>query len=330
MTYPLMENATYTMALGLAVLLLAAAAATNVSADDAYASQPHIFVVFADDMGFDDISFHGSDQIPTPNIDALHSYGVGLQRYYTAPMCTPARSSLLTGRYPSNVGMQHFVIANFEPWGLGLDEKLLPEYMRDAGYATHLVGKWHAGFYEERRTPNHRGFDSFFGCLGGYIDYYNHSVDALVAGYADGFDIRNNLNVSFDTLGRYATDLFTDVALQKIREHDRDQPLFMHVSYNAPHAANPGDPLQAPAELVAVFGHIANVQRRKYAAMVASLDRNIGRLVRGIDEAGMLDNSVILFVADNGSPVLGLLNNTGSNYPFRGVSGVGIFTERTT
>lgn len=95
-------------------------------------------------------------------------------------MCTPARSSLLTGKYASSVGMQHSSISNYEPWGMSLGEKLWPEYMKDAGYVTHMIGKWDVGHYEKRRTPTERGFDSFFGIYGGWIDYYNHSSDCLV------------------------------------------------------------------------------------------------------------------------------------------------------
>lgn len=290
--------------------------------------RPNIIVILADDMGWDDISMHGSDQIPTGNIDAFHTYGIGLHRHYTAPMCTPTRSSLLTGRYPSTLGMQNFVIGIPQPWGLGLDQKLLPQYLKEVGYSTHLVGKWHAGFYTARNTPPARGFDTFFGCYGGAIDYYNHSADGLVPGYANGFDIRDQWDVSYKTLGRYSTDLFTDIALERVKSHVSNNvtgPLFLQVTYNAPHAGNPGDPLQAPSSIVKEFAYIKDAARRKYAAMVTSLDRNIGRLIKGLDQAGMLDNSVVLWFADNGSPVDGLFSNSGSNFPQRGVSCLIVF-----
>lgn len=125
-------------------------------------------------QGFDDVSIHGSNQIPTPNIDSLGIMGIQLNGMYVAPQCTPSRSSLMTGKYASNLGMQNALAAH-KPYGLGLQEKTIAQYMKDAGYGTHLIGKWHLGFYEKVYTPIFRGFDSHFGYLGGLIDYYNHS-----------------------------------------------------------------------------------------------------------------------------------------------------------
>ncbi|CAN7943622.1 unnamed protein product, partial [Ixodes hexagonus] len=124
--------------------------------------------------GWDDVSFHGSSQIPTPNLDALAADGITLHNYYVQPMCTPSRAALMTGLYPIRTGMQHWVIRSPEPWGLPLELKLMPEHLKDLGYSTHLVGKWHLGYFKKEYTPTYRGFDSFYGYYNGYIDYYSH------------------------------------------------------------------------------------------------------------------------------------------------------------
>lgn len=140
---------------------------------------------------------HGSNQIPTPNIDAIGALGVQLNRMYVAPMCSPSRSAFMTGKYESNLGMNHFVIRSDQPYGLGLDELTLPEVLRQGGYQTNLVGKWHLGFFKESYTPLERGFDSFFGYLGPYIDYFNHSLTLQVIHIIQYNSFRYNFNPYF-------------------------------------------------------------------------------------------------------------------------------------
>lgn len=293
------------------------AAAAPVAPDHHHRRRPHIVVILADDLGFDDVSFHGSDQIPTPNIDSLGYQGQILNRHYVAPMCTPSRSVLMTGKYMLRMGMQHSVISNPEPWGLPVSERLLPEYLHDLGYSTNLVGKWHLGFARSEWTPTKRGFDHFRGYLGAYIDYFQHHAN--VSGWS-GYDMRLNAAVDNANRGKYATDMLTEYAINVIDGHDPDKPLFLLVNHLAPHTGNTDDPMQAPVETVERFSYIKDMKRRIYAAMVSKLDDSVGAIVDSLKKRNLLKDSLILFSSDNGAPTLGGQSNGGSNYPLRGVS----------
>lgn len=132
--------------------------------------------------------------------------------------------------------------------------------------------------------------------------------------------MRRNTTLAWDTQGQYATDLFTNIAVEKIRNHNKDQPLFLYLAQLAAHAGNEELTLQAPEEEIAKFSYIKDPFRRAYAAVMSKLDESVGRIVTALKETKLLGNSVIVFVSDNGSPVVGELHNAGSNYPFRGVS----------
>ncbi|XP_055704765.1 arylsulfatase J-like [Phlebotomus papatasi] len=282
---------------------------------------PNIIIILADDLGSHDVSFRGSSQIPTPNIDALGYQGVILNRHYVPALCSPSRAALLTGKYPINTGMQHSVILSNEPWSLPMSEKLLPEYLKECGsYRTHMVGKWHLGFAKKIYTPLQRGFDSHFGSWGPSLSYFSHRYILPWEPFFDGYDLRRNENVTYEGKGEYITDMITDEAVHVIRNHARapGKPLFLMVTHVAPHAAEDTNPLQAPEEDVAKFGYIEDPERRVYAAMVASLDRSVGKIVMTLQETELLRNSVILFFSDNGAPTKGTYNTTGSNYPLRG------------
>nr|ATE50188.1 arylsulfatase 4 [Phyllotreta striolata] len=279
---------------------------------------PNIIVIMADDMGFNDVSFHGSSEIPTPNIDALAYNGVILNSHYTQSLCTPSRSTFLTGKYPIHTGMQHSVILETEPWGLPLNETLLPELLKNKGYATHAIGKWHLGFFKKEYTPTFRGFDSHFGYWQGYQDYYSHMTKATYSGEI-GYDMRRNLEVDYEAKGKYSTTLFTEEAVKLIRQHNTSKPMFLYMAHLAPHAGLPSEPLQAPDEEVYKFAHISDPERRVYAAMVSMLDKSVGDVVKALRDRRMLQNSVILFLSDNGAAPEGVHANRGSNYPFRGM-----------
>ncbi|KAK4299256.1 hypothetical protein Pmani_028454 [Petrolisthes manimaculis] len=151
----------------LAGYIAVAAAAAN--------RQPHIIIIVADDLGFNDVGFHGSTQIPTPNIDALAYSGLILNNYYVQPICTPSRSALMTGKHPIHTGLNHDVIYGPQPYGLPLAEQLLPQYLLRHGYTTRHVGKWHLGMAIQELTPTYRGFISHLGYWGGHQDYYDHT-----------------------------------------------------------------------------------------------------------------------------------------------------------
>ncbi|XP_059608021.1 arylsulfatase B-like [Phlebotomus argentipes] len=288
-------------------------------------NKPHIIILMADDMGFNDVSFRKTSQVYTPNIDALGYQGLILNRHYVPHMCTPSRAALLTGINPVHTGMQHYVIRSCEPYGLPLDLILLPQYLKKAGYKTHLVGKWHLGNAKKAFIPTERGFDSFFGFYTGAIEYYNHTDGASGSAVTEtgalsvrGYDFRRNEEVTYEGFGQYATYLFTNESLKIIGDHNPKKPLFLVATYNAPHAADGPVLLEAPQDEIDKINYISDPNLRTFAAMMNIMDRGIGQIIKKLSHKDMLKNSVILFYSDNGSPIEGLYANEGSNYPLRG------------
>lgn len=279
-------------------------------------SKPNIVVIVADDLGWDDVSFHGSRQIPTPNIDALAFGGIILNNYYVSPICTPSRSALMTGRHPIHTGLQHSVIVGSEPYGLGLNETIMPQYFKQLGYATRMVGKWHLGFFAKEYTPLYRGFDSHFGYWLGAEDYFSHNAWATKD--ENGLDFRRDMEVYNDS-GKYSTEEFTKEAVSVIENHDTSKPLFLYLAHQAVHSANPGDPIQAPQKYIDRFGYIKNEHRRKFAGVVSALDDSIGNLTLALYDKGILNNTIIVFTTDNGGPAAGFDMNYASNWPLKGV-----------
>ncbi|XP_028173731.1 arylsulfatase B [Ostrinia furnacalis] len=283
----------------------------------ACAARPHIVLIVADDLGWNDVGFHGSNQIPTPNLDALGMSGVILQHHYVTPICTPSRSALMTGKYPIHTGMQHNVIYGSEPRGLPLSEKILPQYLKELGYRTHLVGKWHLGSYKKEYLPKQRGFETHTGFVAGKIDMFDHT-NAERGSW--GFDFRTDSElVAHDLFGQYATDVFTNEAVRRIHGHNKSEPLFLMVAHSAVHTGNPYEPIRAPDKDIEKFAHIKDQQRRKFAGVLWKLDESVGKVVQALEANGLLENSIILFTTDNGGPAAGFNDNAASNYPLRGV-----------
>lgn len=254
---------------------------------EAAVAKPNIVYIVADDLGWKDVGFHGSD-IKTPNLDKLAAAGVRLEQFYAQPMCTPSRAALMTGRYPHRYGLQTGVIPSAGTYGLATDEWLLPQTLKKAGYTTAIVGKWHLGHADRKYWPRQRGFDYQYGPLLGEIDYFTHSAH----GTRDWF--RNNEPV-VET--GYATTLLGKDAAKLIESHDTNTPLFLYLAFTAPHA-----PYQAPQEYLNQYTQVADPNRRAYAAMVTAMDDEIGRVLAALEKKNMRENTLVIFQSDNGGP----------------------------
>lgn len=247
--------------------------------------EPNIVYIVADDLGWKDVGFHGSD-IQTPNIDALARTGARLEQFYAQPMCTPTRAALMTGRYPFRYGLQTAVIPSGHTYGLATDEWLLPQALKEAGYQTAIVGKWHLGHADRKYWPKQRGFDFQYGPLIGEIDYFTHEQHGVLDWYRDNQPVRED---------GYSTTLLGNAAVKFIEQHDPAVPLYLYLTFNAPHT-----PYQAPQAYLDRYQHIPDPSRRAYAAMITSMDDEIGRVVAALDKKGMRDNTLIVFQSDNG------------------------------
>ncbi len=267
-----------------ALAVLAPAAAAQSSATKP--PRPHIVHIVADDLGWKDVGFNGCTDIRTPNLDALSAGGARFTQFYVQPMCTPTRACLMTGRYPFRYGLQTAVIPSVSAYGLDTDERLMPQVLKDAGYATAIIGKWHLGHADRKYWPNQRGFDYQYGPMIGELDYFTHEEH----GVTDWF--RNNEVVKEEG---YTTTLLGKDAERLILGHDAATPLYLYLTFNAPHT-----PYQAPQEYIDRYKDIQEPTRRTYAAMVSCLDDEIGRVVKALEKKGMRQNTLILFHSDNG------------------------------
>ena len=268
------------------------------------APRPNIVILMADDLGWGDVGFNGSD-IATPNIDRIAREGMRLSQFYSQPICTPTRAALMTARDPIRLGLAN---AGLMPWndgGVSLDERFMPEAFRDAGYDTAMVGKWHLGHTVEQHTPNSRGFRHFFGHLNTQIDFFEHS-------FAGGHDLQEN-GEPVHRPGEYATDVHGKEAARYLTElRDKDRPFFLYVPFLAPHS-----PMQAKDEDLDKYPRridIAANAQRTYAAMVDSLDQAVGQVLDALEAEGVADNTIVLFTSDNG----GFESFGADNGPYRG------------
>ena len=244
-------------------------------------TRPNIIQIVVDDMGYGDLSSVNFGASSTPVLDQLSTNGVSLTQHYSAsPVCAPARAALLTGQYPQRGG----VIDTLEAYGtdrLSTARRTIADFLGAAGYATGLVGKWHNGAFDDRYHPLNRGFGEFLGFRGGWQDYWEWTLERDRAPFAAD--------------GRYRTDVFTSGAIDYIERH-RNEPFFLHLAYNAPHF-----PFQAPEAEIDQFLK-PGVSRRVATiyAMIQRVDLGIGRILQTLEERGLADNTIVMFMSDNG------------------------------
>ena len=278
-------------------------------------TKPNIVIILADDLGNADLGYRGSD-IKTPNIDKLASDGVRLKSFYGMPVCTPSRAELMTGRYAMRYGLETLVIFPSHTYGLPTDERTLPQALKEAGYETSMVGKWHLGHADQKYWPQNRGFDHFYGNLVGEVDYFTKERGGLVDWQRDG---------KFFKEDGYYTTLIGNEAVNIIENHDTSKPLFLYVASLAPHA-----PYQAPKEAIDAYKDLAGDEHRHtYAAMITELDTQVGRIVDALEQKNMLDNTLIIFSSDNGGATSALFA-TGARSPEEREESGGVGLEEKT
>lgn len=281
-----MPTPTQSVSLCLSLLIAGATLFSSATLASAADQKPNIVHIVADDLGWKDVGFNGCADIKTPNIDALASGGAKFSQFYVQSMCTPTRAALMTGRYPLRYGLQTIVIPGPASYGLDTSEWLMPQCLKEAGYATAIIGKWHLGHADLKYWPKQRGFDYQYGAMIGELDYYTHSD----FGVRDWF--RDNKPVVEEG---YTTQLIGADAVKYINAQSATKPFYLYLTFNAPHT-----PYQAPKQYVDRYAHIADPTRRTYAGMVSCLDDEIGRVVAALDTKGLRNNTLILFHSDNG------------------------------
>jgi len=250
------------------------------------ASRPNILHIVADDLGWKDVGFNGCQDIRTPNLDRLAADGARLSQFYAQHLCTPTRACLMTGRYPFRYGLQTVVIPSVANYGLDPSEYLLPQCLKEAGYTTAIIGKWHLGHGDKKFWPRQRGFDYQYGAMIGELDYFTHDEHGVRDWYRDNKPVREK---------GYTTQLLGKDAVRFISEQAPGRPFYLYLAFNAPHT-----PYQAPKDYVDRYATIADPTRRIYAGMVSCLDDEIGHVVAALERQGLRDNTLILFQSDNG------------------------------
>lgn len=271
-------------------------------------AQPNIILIMADDLGYGGLSSYGDPGYETPNIDGLAQKGLKFTNFYAnAPVCTPTRAALLTGRYQQRSGLEGVIYVSGETrqTGMAHEEITIAELLKEDGYQTGIMGKWHLG-YKKKYNPVHQGFDQFYGYVSGNIDYHSHYDNAGI------YDWWHNTDSLYEE--GYSTDLITEHSLDFI-ENNKDQPFFLNVAHEAPHVPFQGRTDSAyrfPDKDFSYYGPVED-QHRAYADMMRAMDEGVGRIMEKVKQEGLQDNTLIIFFSDNGG-----LEGYGDNGPLRG------------
>jgi arylsulfatase A-like enzyme len=277
---------------------------------------PGVVVILADDLGYADVGFQGCKDIPTPNIDRLAREGViCTSGYVSHPFCSPTRAGLMTGRYQQRFGHENnpTYLPNDPKVGLPVDQTTVADVLRRAGVVTGAVGKWHLGA-EPRFHPNRRGFDAYFGLIGGGHDYFNlNSFRTDPARAASEYLIPLVRQSEPVEESGYLTDILTREAV-KFLESNREKPFILYLAYNTPHT-----PLQGTDEDIAKVASIPDPKRRTYASMVVALDRGVGKVLETLGRIDRERDTLVVFLSDNGGPTP---VSTARNDPLRGFKGM--------
>jgi arylsulfatase A-like enzyme len=261
------------------------------------APRPNIVYILADDLGFADVGFNGGRAIATPHLDHLAASGARLDQFYVQPVCSPTRAALMTGRYPMRHGLQVGVVRPWAQYGLPLEERTLAQALKQAGYATAIMGKWHLGHFEPAYLPTKRGFDVQYGHYNGAIDYFTHERDG-------GHDWHRQDRASYDE--GYSTQLLAQEAVQFINAQMSGRPFFLYVAFNAVHA-----PHQVPEVYKKPYEKLEE-PRRTYAGMLAAMDEGLGQIVDGLERKRLRENTLVVFSSDNGGPAPGRVTDNGT------------------
>jgi arylsulfatase A-like enzyme len=290
----------------LSLLVSLVLSACSANADEAKSAKPNVIVILADDLGYADLGVQGGKDVPTPNIDSIAKNGVRCTNgYVSCPYCSPTRAGLLTGRYQQRYGHEFNEGAgNREVFGLPTTETTFAQRMKDLGYATCAVGKWHLGYTPDRR-PMKRGFDEFYGTLANTPFLKPQLVDSRV-----GPDPKAVEDDKY-----YTTDAFADRAVDFIKNH-KDKPFFLYLPFNACHV-----PMQATEKYLKRFEKIEDKERRTYAAMLSAMDDAVGRVLETVRDGKMEERTLVFFLSDNGGPMTKMGQNGSNNRPLKGQKG---------